>query len=493
MRRSDVQRVSFSPLFLATVVVLAVMGSAASLSAQTVFIPINFGAAYEPQQLNDQLMNSATADQRLLMKSIAARDALLNERFPELTLPDVTDIERRFMQGNQSYFNGKYDAAVQELNEAFEEATARLSALTLRQGFAEATYMSGLYLVQLHYFVRGNQDDAETVIKELVRYFPSQVPNEEQFPPDLVEVYLKHLPKTGNGVKLNIRVDTGCFARINGHDLDMDPSVNLTVLPGSYGIAEICNDRTTRAYVVPVTRDTVVDFHDDFANAYTYPAALTLNAQPFLTQPEVVGRLLATVGSRVEAKFVFGAGLIPDGSPVPAGYRVMLVDVDKGQLVREFTVRPAEVATREGMADLLNALWTGEELKVVSLRDDSGGVTWTTIGIITASTGGVVLAAGAVFGVLAMTANSDFEDCNKDAACRLRGDDIQAIKDRNLYSTVADILYGTGGAILTAGLIMIIVDQVSGTTPEEKALRTWDYNLAGHPDGGVSMGVTYRW
>src|SRR5690606_33441634 len=127
--------------------------SSATASAQGVFVPVDFGAAYEPEQLNKSLVKTATEDGRFDMMSLEDRDKLLEVRFPELTLPNVADLEQKFADGRDAYFNGDYDPASKLLNEALDEASSRQLALSLRPGFAETTWQGGLYLVQIYYFV----------------------------------------------------------------------------------------------------------------------------------------------------------------------------------------------------------------------------------------------------------------------------------------------------------------------------------------------------
>src|SRR5690606_1044995 len=103
------------------------------------------------------------------------------------------------------------------------------------------------------------------------------------------------------------------------------------------------------------------------------------------------------------------------------------------------------------------------------------GVNWTTGGIITASVGGAVVIGGVIFAVLAQGANDSFFDCNKTAACRSTKDDENFLKDRSRFSLVADILYGTGAALVVAGVIMIIVDQTSGGGGDTESAQAGDW------------------
>ncbi|MDX9721304.1 MAG: hypothetical protein RBU37_11210 [Myxococcota bacterium] len=477
--------------FRATVSLLCWAGfilSAAPAMAQTVFIPVNFGAPYEPQQVHDELMKAASQDTRLSIIPTAQRDELLNVHFPELTLPNVSELEQRFARGNDSFLNGQYDVAAKELEAALDDASKRLVALSLRTGFADTTYQGGLVLIQVHYFGNGDAEKSAAVVDKLVRLFPTRIPSIEEFPPELIELFQTAQPSSAKGVELTVKVAAGCHARLNGHDLtEAGTQATLTVLPGKYGVAEVCDEQTTRAYVLPVDENTVVDFHDDFAKAYTYPVSLTLNVANHISESQTIASMLGTIGRRLGARHVIGAGLVPEDSGMRPGYRMLLVEVGSG-LVREFTVPTSEVANSDGMLDALNALWTGEDFQLVSL-DEPGGTNWTTVGAITAGAGAAVVLTGVVFAVLAMQADSDFAECNKTQTCRSSSTMVDSVKDRSRFSTTADILYGTGAAVTITGLVLIIVDQLDDSGSD--SADNWHFALTPQRDG-LSFGLSTR-
>ena len=475
-------------LFTLLTIVLSLF--AVEASAQTVFIPVNFGATFEPQQINDMVFSTGSEDARLQLVSRDERDAQLGTHFPELTLPNVSDLEQLFANGNEAYFDGDYEASVRFLREGLNQASDRLVGLSLRPGFAETTYQGGLYLAQMLLNVQEKEDEAAVVVETLIRLFPTQSPNAEMFPPQFLELYQSYLPSAANGNELTVRVGEGCYARINGKDLAGGAESKVIVLKGEYGIVEVCDEQTTRAYVLPVNGPTVVDFRGVFAKAYTYPISLTLDAKDHMESDETMGDLLGTIGERIGAAHVIGGGLVPEGGTATPGYRMVLVDVKSKSVTRAFTVPPSELASKEGMADALNALWTGAEFEVISLEPE-GGISLATISYITMGTGVVVLSTAAVLGVLAKQANDDFYTCNDDEACRQTDKRSEYIRTRWRYSLVADILYGAGGAIAAAGLGMLIYDLASGPD-SDMADSGWDFGIATGPESG-SVQLLYRW
>lgn len=444
------------------------------------FVPLELGASYEPQQLNTQLVSTMRSYGRFGMLTLDERDERLNASFPELTLPNVSDLERKFSSGQNAYFAGDLQKASDELSEALETASARLVALTLRPGFAESTYQGGLYLIQTLYFGLGEQDAAEKVMDQLVRLFPTQIPGEDQFPPDLVDLYKSYLPGGAKGRNLTIKVKDGCYARINGKELPAQPSTTVVVLPGNYGLSEVCNETPTRAFVVPVTDHTTVDFHDAFAEAFTYPLSLGVALQQN-NSPQDIANILAQLGRRTGVDYVVGAGLASaDGD----NYRVAVVDARTGQIMREATVPTSQLGTPEAMNDLVNHLWTGEPLTVIE-ELGGGGVDWTLIGGITMGTGAAIAIGGVVAAVLAKNANDEFFDCNAKPDCRLSGEDKEHLKSRNRSAVIADVLYGTGAVFAAAGLVMIIVDQVTGDEPANETAGDWRLDMKPTDGGGM--------
>ena len=484
---------SRTPLILIVSSTLLLLCSTAS--AQSIFIPVDFGAAYEPQQLNDNLNKLAIDDGRQQLMDSTTRDDLLNAHFPELMLPNVSELEQMFAKGNEAFFDGDYDRASKQLETALAAAEGHLVSLSLRPGFAETIYQGGLFLIQAYFFVLDQPDKAEVVIERLVRQFPTQVPGDEQFPPDLVELYQRYLPSSANGKNLTINVAEGCRGRVNGHDLLEAPTVTVVVLPGEYGVAEVCDEQTVRAYVVPVTEDTIIDFHDEFANAYTYPISLSLNASQMVDDNEHIAQMLVTLGHRVGVKHIIAAGLVPARGGDSDGYKMMLVDVEGKKLVRQFTVRPADVTNNEGMKDAINSLWTGEAFSVITdINTQPNAVSWTTIGLVSLGTGGAIAVAGGVCAILAMQADDDFQACTNSYDCRSKSDGkdmTNALKDRWKMSVFADALYGAGAAFVIAGAVMVIADQ-SGGSKLEGETSSWNLGLAPTPDGGV-VGFSMVW
>jgi len=237
-----------------------------------------------------------------------------------------------------------------------------------------------------------------------------------------------------------------------------------------------------RAFVVPVDEDVTIDFHDAFANAFTYPISLGIDARDN-KDTAFLKEVLVKLGDRTGVGHVMAAGLMPETD----AYRVLLVDVEKGTVVREVSVPPSEVATAEGMDDVVNHLWTGEELEVV-VPEGGAPVDWTMVGGITAGVGGAVIIGGVITGVLAMQANDEFESCNVETECRQRRDDIDALRSRDRQAIIADVLYGTGAAFTVAGVVMIIVDQVGGggtEAAEEEQASDWHFNMRPTRDGGM--------
>jgi hypothetical protein len=102
---------------------------------------------------------------------------------------------------------------------------------------------------------------------------------------------------------------------------------------------------------------------------------------------------------------------------------------------------------------------------------------WTFVGL-----GGVSLATGVAFGILAQATYDDFR------ATSQRSPDLGDLQDRGeLYSTTADVLYITGGTLVAGGAALVLLADVIGKSPAEQ-LRASVAPL----DGGAAVAVGGR-
>lgn len=83
--------------------------------------------------------------------------------------------------------------------------------------------------------------------------------------------------------------------------------------------------------------------------------------------------------------------------------------------------------------------------------------TQKTAGIVTASAGGVVLVAGAVFGILAISSNSSAKDCSPCVAGSSQADDSNKATDRALlFGNVANIAIPVGVVAAAIGTYLVL-------------------------------------
>jgi tetratricopeptide (TPR) repeat protein len=97
-------------------------------------------------------------------------------------------------------------------------------------------------------------------------------------------------------------------------------------------------------------------------------------------------------------------------------------------------------------------------------KETSRTLEWVLIG-----GGAAVAATGAIFGVLALQANSDFKTLKADGADRATLEDKKSTVDNN--ALVADVMIGVGAVSIIAGAIM--------------------YLTTGHDDGDVAVGPVF--
>ena len=123
-----------------------------------------------------------------------------------------------------------------------------------------------------------------------------------------------------------------------------------------------------------------------------------------------------------------------------------------------------------------------------------GGDGLLIAGIVLAATGGALVGGGAVFGVLALDAQSSLQ--GSDGACRetaggrtlcTDGSD-GAFSDAETYALLADIGLIGGGVIAAAGVVLILIGATSGSASGDAA---WLPDVRVGPDG-ASAGVVGR-
>ncbi len=94
---------------------------------------------------------------------------------------------------------------------------------------------------------------------------------------------------------------------------------------------------------------------------------------------------------------------------------------------------------------------------VVKEENYENARTQKTAGIVTASAGGVVLVAGAVFGVLAITSNSSAKDCSPCVAGSSQAEDSNKATDRALlFGNVANIAIPVGVVAAAIGTYLVL-------------------------------------
>lgn len=117
-------------------------------------------------------------------------------------------------------------------------------------------------------------------------------------------------------------------------------------------------------------------------------------------------------------------------------------------------------------------------------------------GIIVGGVGVAMVAAGVVFGVLALDAGAGITD-GEDPACRRLADErllcrggANGLGDYETFALVADIGLIGGGVVAAAGLALIIVSLVTGG--DDASATAWAPQIWAGPDGaGVAVGGSF--
>lgn len=117
-------------------------------------------------------------------------------------------------------------------------------------------------------------------------------------------------------------------------------------------------------------------------------------------------------------------------------------------------------------------------------RNPSGGIPWKAVGWATAGAGAAGLAAGVVFGLMAMSDKSD-ASCNSRNQC-LPG----PLSDARSLAAAADIAFVAGGVLATAGLVMVIWGP-KGNGAGERSTAVRMVPAIGARRGGVVLGGTF--
>jgi hypothetical protein len=78
-------------------------------------------------------------------------------------------------------------------------------------------------------------------------------------------------------------------------------------------------------------------------------------------------------------------------------------------------------------------------------------------------TGAAALAASGVFGVLALSADGDLQDCRDDPACARTQSEVDKADAVRSKALLTDITLGTGLAIAGAGLTVFLLSDAPGT------------------------------
>ncbi len=94
---------------------------------------------------------------------------------------------------------------------------------------------------------------------------------------------------------------------------------------------------------------------------------------------------------------------------------------------------------------------------------DSGGSTESTVGWVGVGVGGALLAGGGITGLLALGKKSALEDSCPSGACPRS--EQETLDSANSLATLSTVLFGAGGAIGIAGLVLLLTDDA----PDEHA------------------------
>lgn len=476
------------PALWAVFVLAAVIFTSPAIAQKWVFVTVDFGAEFEPRQLHDQLFVTANQDPNVDMIAIEERDAMFRERFPELTLPSVGGTKSKLDRGYDAYMNsGDFEKAQEEFEKGLPEAYKMTDALSLRPEFAKLTFDAAIAMAIIH-SINADVEGLRLVLQNLVRYFPARPLDENEVPPDIVEAYKSILQEdAGNRFAVSVAVGSGCKAHMNGIELD---GKSVKVLPGKYGVTEVCDGNTTRAYILDVKGDMAVDFTGRFSQLWEYPQSLSLKGKDIVSQPDVLGGVLAELGQRIGASTVLAAGLVPPAGEKPETYYIFMVDVATSKITGSLEVRPGEVSTPERMQEAFTSVVTGSEFE----HDEPlgpAGTNWMLIGGITVGVGGLVTIGGIVLGVLANGAQDDFNTCNASIECiGRRGEREDFISTRNSFALGADIMYITGGVIIAGGVTLIVLDLMGvfdgggSSEADTSAERPWNLSISPTQGGG---------
>lgn len=431
---------------------------AANLSAQTVYIPVDFGG-FSPIQINRVFLNSALSMPNSDMLDEEARVRLLGSRFTEIIMNDVMPMEKRLETAIKAYHSGEIELAISEFSALLETATDHLTELSLRPGLSFELFNAGAYLMQIQYFVKEDVEATRAVADRMIRLFPTRKPEGEQFPDELALIYRERMPRGMMGHELKLISNTGCDVRVNGHRIPSEQaSLGFPVYAGLYAVSKVCGQETVRNMVIPIYDSTVIDFEDAFHRAFNYPIGVSLRADVSTTSLDSIVEDLVKIGRRLEVPYVVGLGLVPiKTNEFQSGYTAIYVDVNMGKLIRLRSAHPGDVSSAAGMDDMTNSVFKGGGYKKIDGGPAIGALTVT--GITSLSLGVATLIAGSVTGVLAMKEDDKLQKARLTAEDRRMGRHFDAVEKRDKYAKLTDIFIGTGVGLVGLGVTLWLVDQ----------------------------------
>jgi len=376
---------------------------------------------------------------------------------------DLDLIAKRLAEGRAAFVHGRFEAAVQQLEQARSEHGPQLHAIALAQPGLRTDFFHAMMHLGRSLDALGRAAQSQELYRWLVRAFPDVQVDAMSYPPSLVGRYhslrAEATAVTGNvTVHLDGQVprfpDT-CRVHLDGSARGAPGRPLQSVPVGSYRCAVLCEEgllsRDYRVEVESGPQELTVYLGDDAALRADagIPAGISLVST--WQDEDYLGAAVAA--ARVaEARHVVLVGPARKGD----GFDLALVDGRERRVLRRQSLAalPAPGAEARGvLASLLagQGAALGAEHRV-GPREPVGA---------TASEGsqrrrGAVWALGAVAGASALAAvgaafvhdrrTDRFEECRDEYTCRHDGDELQQRRDAVLRSEV-----WTNSALLIAG------------------------------------------
>lgn len=481
-------------LFLLTFVLMLFPSIHASW-AQTIVVPINYGA-FDAPAIDKLFVETAILDGRMKMMEQWRQQSTLLAAFPEARTPDVSEATVLFEQGKVAYFNGEFDTAIQKLGSAMDLVEKNILWMASAPAFSDTVFEGGAYLLQIYLYGVNKPEELNTSIDRMIRIFPTREPKGDYFPQELADKYRERMPNQRLGHTLKVETSSDCTTRLNGHAIPIEMAHDgIKIFSGKYAVSKTCGDHIVRTFVVPIYQSETINFEDDFARAYTFPRSKILNATlQSLTMDQLVEFLLL-IGKRTEVKHVVGLGIVPEGHPfMREGYTAILVDVDAQKPVRARAAMERELSSPANMKDFIDAVWTGEAYSELTNTLKSRALLHSGIALTTI--GGAALIAATTLAVFAKKENDNYTKWSKLYENRENPEKLKSsLQKRNKLSLSADILFGVGGGLAAAGIAMIVVDVLLHKQKGENNLfyaSGLNFDLSIQADS-MMLGLQYRW